>query len=490
MRIVFIELLRGYIHEIHSYDELVRFIDMLSAQSVLAEHWVNNLIKPVLIMMLYVRAEREADFSLHLYACKEMILYFFAAGHVNYARYSICYMRSMEKLPGDVINSFMNGQHVVRHQRGFWNAIWSDMGIETSFMKFGKGPEGIIGVTTKPQTVKIWAKSLHACNDVLNDLNNLLGKDEVSVLYHKEEGHARIASDENDRRKVREFLNTCIHPLDINSHNVESVCNIYTGETAPSDININKSVILGEKMMLEFQNKLPEGFKATISRCVVPMSVKKAKSNAATPEYNTELIFSRVMYLMSMGQIELEDIFNYELSPIPTSLFKNTGEPRYPKNKSDLKNKLKVEISSRGTTPDSVFIDGCAALYSAIHWPKGGKVSDLIEALRCYISRLICKSDVYLIFDRYFDFSIKSDTRIERLGTFLRSHSLSLSAPLPPREITMKSTKTKVQLIQLISKELISIFTSASTHNKLIITSKEDCPQQTYLGQHREREKT
>ena len=147
----------------------------------------------------------------------------------------------------------------------------------------------------------------------------------------------------------------------------------------------------------------------------------------------------------------MEDIFNYELSPIPTSLFKNTGEPRYPKNKSDLKNKLKVEISSRGTTPDSVFIDGCAALYSAIHWPKGGKVSDLIEALRCYISRL-------------------------------RSHSLSLSAPLPPREITMKSTKTKVQLIQLISKDLISIFTSASTHNKLIITSKEDCPQQTYLG--------
>ena len=56
-------------------------------------------------------------------------------------------------------------------------------------------------------------------------------------------------------------------------------------------------------MMLEFQNKLPEGFKATISCCVVSTSVKKAKSNAATPEYNTELIFSRVMYLMSMGQI-------------------------------------------------------------------------------------------------------------------------------------------------------------------------------------------
>ena len=167
---------------------------------------------------------------------------------------------------------------------------------------------------------------------------------------------------------------------------------------------------------------------------------------------------------MSMGQIELEDIFNYELSPIPTSLFKDTGEPRYPKNKANLKNKLKVKVSSRCTTPNALFIDGCTALYSAIHWPKGGKVSDLIEALRCYISKLISKSDVYLIFDRYFDFNIKSDTRIERLGNLLRSHNLNLSAPLPSREITMKSTKTKVQLIQLINEELFSIFTRAKTN--------------------------
>ena len=121
--------------------------------SILAEHWINNLIKPVLIMMLYVRAER-GDFPLHLYACKQMIPYFFPAGHVNYARYSICYWRSMERLPGDILNSFLNGQHMVRHQKTFWNAIWSDM---------GKGPEGIIGVITQAPTVKMWAKRLHAC---------------------------------------------------------------------------------------------------------------------------------------------------------------------------------------------------------------------------------------------------------------------------------------------------------------------------------------
>ena len=96
-------------------------------------------------MMLYVRAEQEGEWALHLYACKEMIPYFFAAGHVNYARYGIVYLRSMEKLPNKVFNLFLNGEHVARHNEGLWNGIWVDMLIESTFMKYGKGPGGLIG---------------------------------------------------------------------------------------------------------------------------------------------------------------------------------------------------------------------------------------------------------------------------------------------------------------------------------------------------------
>ena len=39
--------------------------------------------------MIYVCAEREGEFGLHLFACKEMISYFFAGGHWNYVRDSI-----------------------------------------------------------------------------------------------------------------------------------------------------------------------------------------------------------------------------------------------------------------------------------------------------------------------------------------------------------------------------------------------------------------
>ena len=56
----------------------------------------------------------------------------------------------MEKLPIAVSQSFLRGEHVARHQEGMRNAIWINMLIETTFMRYGKGPTGLIGVTTKP----------------------------------------------------------------------------------------------------------------------------------------------------------------------------------------------------------------------------------------------------------------------------------------------------------------------------------------------------
>ena len=72
---------------------------------------------------------------------------FFSAGHQNYACYGLYYLRSMESLPDEVLTRFMKGEHVMRHQAGYWNDIWSDMSIETTFMRYGKGPGGVIGLT-------------------------------------------------------------------------------------------------------------------------------------------------------------------------------------------------------------------------------------------------------------------------------------------------------------------------------------------------------
>ena len=139
------------------------------------------------------------------------------------------------------------------------------------------------------------------------------------------------------------------------------------------------------------------------------------------------------------------------------------------------KNKLKVEMSARNVNPDTVVIDGGGMLHAAIHWPKDGSVEDFINAIVTCIAKILDNADCYLIFDRYFDYSIKSDTRKMRVGQFKRSHSLSLKTPLPAKDVCMSSTTTKQNLIQLIADSLVETFTKRKTKKKNSIKLQYSC---------------
>ena len=92
---------------------MVKTFQTLSKKSRLAKQWIDNLIYPVFLMMMYIRAEREGEFGLHLYCCKKMIPYFFAAGHWNYAQDGIVYLRSMKKMPDNLLIKFMDRKNVI-----------------------------------------------------------------------------------------------------------------------------------------------------------------------------------------------------------------------------------------------------------------------------------------------------------------------------------------------------------------------------------------
>ena len=486
LRLAAFEILRDHVDlgNITCYDGLIDVLESLGQKSNLAEHWIENLIKPVLLMMMFVKAEREGDFALHLLCCRRMMPYFFAAKHVNYARYGICYINTMEKLPPEVLNQFMNGdEHVMRHQEGIWNAIWSDMMIETSYMKIGKGPAGVIGFTTSSTTMSVWAKSMHAQTTYLSELHSCSGGKISQQTTHKMESKARIDADEVDRSKLRSYLKNCIHPLDTDCHTENQLCNIVTGQIAEENVNVNKSVMNGKALMTKFTEKLPQGFRSTISSTVITMTdTKRQKKSPGKEQYSIESIFSRVCYLMSIGQIDTKDLFSYELSPFPTSLCYESGLPHYTTTKSDLKNALKCVVSNRNIKFDSIIIDGNAMLHSAIHWPKGAEVKKLVEAVSAYIFTILKEADVYLIFDRYYTLSIKSDTRRYRQGMYIKEHKLMETTQLPSKEAALGSIKNKTQLIELISMGLLSMAKSREFQQKLVVTSAKPDPLQCQNG--------
>ena len=67
-------------------------------------------------MVAFMRAEREADWLLHLWAVEQMIPYFFAASHFNCERYGLYYLKTMEHLPSELLQRFMKGEHSMRQR--------------------------------------------------------------------------------------------------------------------------------------------------------------------------------------------------------------------------------------------------------------------------------------------------------------------------------------------------------------------------------------
>lgn len=103
-------------------------------------------------MIAYARAVSDTDWPLN----EEGIVYVIAAEHSNFARALLIYLKTIKRLQSDIIAHFRNGKHVMRHMEGHWNGIWSDIFIESTFMRYGHGPAGIVGVTLKdrnPETM-------------------------------------------------------------------------------------------------------------------------------------------------------------------------------------------------------------------------------------------------------------------------------------------------------------------------------------------------
>ena len=116
------------------------------------------------------------------------------------------------------------------------------MYIETTFMRYGHGPNGIVGITLQPSALKRWALSMHTCSRLVQDVADMdKGYTEKEVMIHKEERPARKKSDAQYRRNILHKLESCIDPMDPTNHPDELV-NIVTGRVAPGTVNAGLSV--------------------------------------------------------------------------------------------------------------------------------------------------------------------------------------------------------------------------------------------------------
>ena len=330
LRLLVEAVIEKTVQETKDDDDLMSCLECHARSSRTTKLWVDGLIKPVFLMMLFYRAEKEADWPLHLRAVSLMIPYFFTAGHHNYARYGLYYLRSSEAIPDEICRQFLQGEHVTRHLAGAWNGMWTDMMIETTFMRYGKGPRGLIGITLKPNAMKTWALSLHICCRIQKDIREMTQHEMSTRNRHKEEMKSRMLSDANDREKPRNKLEESINPLDSAQHPEEGILNIVSGRISPDEVNVDRALEIGETTMKTFELSWPTGFNAPISKEVKTMQLmKKHVGVGAIKVYDTKtnVIYSRIIGLQASGrEVDIDDVLKYELAPIPMAMFDSSGD--------------------------------------------------------------------------------------------------------------------------------------------------------------------
>ena len=271
--------------------------------------------------------------------------------------------------------------------------------------------------------------------------------------------------------KIQHCLETLIDPLEPNAHPADGIVNIYTGKVSEHYVNVDNSIQIGNQMMQNFIKSLPDGFHNTIPITnVKTLACKEKGEKCASIQYNSDLLFSRALCLNSSGHEswDVHHLLSYPLSDNSPSLFDEFGEPRFPNAKSDLKTELSAKVSTRGVFYETTLIDGCALLYH-VPWPEGEPVQKFIYLFCRSVISHMSKSHVYLIFDRYFNCSIKSASRQHRAGICLQSHHLTLSTPIPSRKHILSSVISKTALIALICEEILkSLVTTPHQKNLLV----------------------
>ena len=270
------EILQCILEGVDSFSRLIIVLDARASHSRTTKLWSDNLVKTVIIMMIFSRAGHEDDWALHLYAEEAMLLYFCAAGCHNYARYAAHYVHQMKGLNPEMMKKLQHGAFVWNIP-GIYNATWTDMDIETTYMRLGHGPAGAVGVTTDYQQMVKRAFIIWASGEISENVRAMSNTTQNTLhTHHKEEAKGRIKADQEDRLSLRNTLDAYINSFDNESHPDGALMNIMIGQIAHPDVKADNVLALGQQATKDFKSGWPGTFYDPLGKLIVPMDVKKA----------------------------------------------------------------------------------------------------------------------------------------------------------------------------------------------------------------------
>ena len=353
------------------HDTLEKFKNKLSKKSRTARYWIQYL-RYIQLLKLYIRAERTGNWSLHLESLGRMLNIFAASGHINYAKCARLHLQDMLQLPSQypwVDKMFYKGYHTVRRSDHYWAGLWSDLIIEQCLMRSLKTQGGITHGRGVSESVRmVWLSSTHRLASVRNAMSSLTGQYHGTNEQHIDLTNSRILRDNKDLMTLIDWFDAH-EPFNAN---VPALRSLSSGLTATEDDNVNCDNVeeVGRKIQKKLDNVCMED--ATIKRSdqvKTLISLQPGiKMDDKTVHIDPLILFARLTALLQRDD-ESTDKFRYELTPEPTSLFKD-GMMRKA-NKSVLRNFfLDKNKPADDVQADTCIIDGGALLHKLNGKPR------------------------------------------------------------------------------------------------------------------------
>lgn len=481
------------------HETLQKFRSAGRCQSSTFTFW-DSFIEAGELLLRLLRAERDADFELHLNAAAETIPYFILAGRNKYSKYTPIYvseMRQLKENQPDMYKHMEAGAFVVKRSgKVKYNSVSTDQALEQTINLEAKSKGGVVGFTLRKSALVRWLLTRHITAEYVVAFKSMLSSKEEEARRHTDFGRSKIERDHSDVAKILDgVLNQYENPFDLNSV-PGGLINITTGKVATKEIEASLTQIPGkglsiledflterlveEKKELSFWDPQKKTATLTFANMKKALSFDKQKKLLLDPE----VLFRRLFAISQQREVDLRTVLEYELAAVPPSLFNADGSMRKTV-KSDLAKCLEsncAEVRQLASPDGNLFntvyiIDGMAMVQSLddTKFKTFDDLGDIIlgRLLRILNDDTLCVSDVALVFDRYDkENSIKSMERKRRGGgEIVSSHIISGNRAVPNYKQFLKSTGNKASIAVFICYYVEQNGPCRLTNGKSIILS-------------------
>ena len=237
--------------------------------------------------------------------------------------------------------------------------------------------------------------------------------------------------------------------------------NIETGVIAAEHVNADRARDVGLGILQDMSSKLVTEYSFKRKRQVVPLHSKKAsKEDTEVPciQIDPQLMFQRLVIAGDGHFTDNSELFKFELSSLPSSMFDNNGYPREA-SKSLLADAIWDDqcLADCQLEQDAQYVLDGGSLLQRIPWEMGTTFSKLCSTYIEHVKRTYQESIV--VFDGYPDRPTLKDTTHLRRSKGYKTTDVVFTETTPckmKKELFLANDRNKQKFISLLASKMQS----------------------------------